>query len=470
MHIKNVTIKLVSEEWFTMLLIPKKGKNCIDYDADLAKKIDYVIIVNDVDSSNVGDLFSIWNQKCKVIICNDITDYYDFLKREKRIGNNTNIMIIGTKNTEYDTILDYQYLTSFYLFYTDESKKIDKEINKWNKNFINKNDNVLIKDALNQLIYMNSNGKYLRALLIALGYYSTKKTDDSYLALAAAYETFQTSILIHDDLIDNSTMRRGKTTINNKYMEKFDKYDLKDQNFEKKKCDTANSLSLCIGDLGFYIANNMIMDSYRDNDNLYSVLKFFNEVVIKTIKGEIIDVILPFNEEYNSKNKCLERDVMEIYELKTAWYTIVGPFALGMLLAGSKERTVESLVKTLMPLGIAFQIKDDLLGVYGDVKKMGKSTNSDVEEYKQTLLYYYTIDQGEYAEELKKYYGRNLKEKELEHLKDIFDKSGAKKYAIDVMNNLFLNAKKNIVKNRHIPTKYREIMMGLIIFLEIREN
>jgi len=69
-----------------MILIPKKGCNEIKYDSDLAKKLDYVIIVNDKDSSNVGDLFSIWNQKCKVTICNDITDYYDFIKKEKKIN------------------------------------------------------------------------------------------------------------------------------------------------------------------------------------------------------------------------------------------------------------------------------------------------------------------------------------------------------------------------------------------------
>ena len=71
-----------------MILIPKKGSNEIKYDSELAKKLDYVIIVNDIDSSNVGDLFSIWNQKCKVTICNDITDYYDFIKKEKKFNPN----------------------------------------------------------------------------------------------------------------------------------------------------------------------------------------------------------------------------------------------------------------------------------------------------------------------------------------------------------------------------------------------
>ena len=454
-----------------MILIPKNGCNEIKYDCDLAKKLDYVVIINDVESSNVGDLFSLWNQKCKVTICNDITDYYDFIKKEKKLLPNTNIMIIGTKNTGYDTILEYKNLTSFYLFYQTEVKKIEKEMNKWNKTFINKKDNVLVKDAMSKFVFMNSNGKYLRALLIALGYFiATKNDDNSYLPLAAAYETFQTAILVHDDVIDNAEIRRGKKTIHKKYFEKFDKYDLKDSSFEEKKNNTGNSIGICVGDIGFYISNNMIVESYMEHPNLAKVLKCYNDIVINTGKGELIDVVLPFNEQYYSKNKCLEKDIMEIYNLKTSWYTIVGPCSLGMILGGNSERVIESITKALSPLGIAFQIKDDILGIYGNAKNIGKSNTSDITEYKQTILYSYTVNNTEYKEELKKYYGKSLSEKEFNKVREIFEVSGAKKYAYTNMNELFEESKKLVMKNRNIPTYYKEILLGFITYLEIRDN
>lgn len=454
-----------------MILIPKKGCNEIKYDCDLAKKLDYVIIINDVESSNVGDLFSIWNQKCKVTICNDITDYYDFIKKEKKLAPNTNIMIIGTKNISYETILEYKNLTSFYLFYQTEVKKIEKEMSKWNKTFVNKKDNVLVKDAMSKFVFMNSNGKYLRALLIALGYFiATKKDDNSYLPLAAAYETFQTAILVHDDVIDNAELRRGKKTIHKKYFEKFDKYDLKDQFFEEKKNNTGNSIGICVGDIGFYISNNMIVESYMNHPNLGKVLKCYNDIVINTGKGELIDVVLPFNEQYYSKNKCLEKDILEIYNLKTSWYTIVGPCSLGMILGGNSDRVIESVTKALSPLGIAFQIKDDILGIYGNSKNIGKSNTSDITEYKQTILYSYTVNNTDYKDELKKYYGKNLTEKEFDKVRELFDVSGAKKYAINKMNELFEESKKLVSKNRNIPTYYKEVLLGFITFLEIREN
>ena len=428
-----------------MILIPKKGCNEIKYDFDLAKKLEYVIIINDEDSSNVGDLFSIWNQKCKVVICNDISDYYDFIKKEKKLTSNTNIMIIGTKNINYENIVEYKNLLTFY---------------------------ILVKDAMNKFVFMNSDGKCLRALLIALGYFiATKKDDKSYLPLAAAYETFQTAILVHDDIIDNNDLRRGKTTINKTYMEKFNKYDLKDDYFESKKKNVSDSIGICVGDIGFFLANNIIVENYAENTNLGRVLKCFNDIVINTGKGELIDVVLPFNEEYYSKNRCLEKDILEIYELKTSHYSITGPCSLGMLLGGSSDRVIESIVKSLAPLGIAFQIKDDLLGIYGNVKNIGKSNTSDIKEFKQTILYSYVVNNTDYKTELLKYYGKmDLSLEEAEKVRDIFEKSGAKKYAVDMMDKLFLDSKNAIAKNRNIPTLYKEILLGFVTFLEIRDN
>ena len=121
------------------------------------------------------------------------------------------------------------------------------------------------------------------------------------------------------------------------------------------------------------------------------VLNYYNSVAIKTCEGEMIDVILPFYEEFYG-NENLEESVMEIYKLKTAWYSVVGPYCMGALLGGLEEENLEKLEETLINLGIAFQIKDDLLGIYGDEKHIGKSTTSDVSEFKQTILYSHIIN------------------------------------------------------------------------------
>ena len=179
--------------------------------------------------------------------------------------------------------------------------------------------------------------------------------------------------------------------------------------------------------------------------------------------------MLPFVGKYDSKYNVIEKDIMEIYRLKTAWYTITGPLALGMTLGGASDKAITSLEKLAEPLGIAFQIKDDILGIYSSAKKMGKN-NSDIEEYKQTILYSYTIN-TEYKDELLKYYGKNtLTEKDVEKVREIFTKSGAYDYAIKKQEELFNESKELIRINRSMKKDYKNILQGFITYLELRDK
>ena len=123
--------------------------------------------------------------------------------------------------------------------------------------------------------------------------------------------------------------------------------------------------------------------------------------------------------------------------------------------------------KILLNLGIAFQIKDDILGVFGDNKVIGKSTNSDIEEFKQTILYsYIKINKKEYLNDLLKYYGKKNKSKEIQK---IFKESGALNYANDRMNEMFNVAKENVCK-LNIKENIKNILLGFIKYLEIRKK
>lgn len=364
---------------------------------------------------------------------------------------------------------DAMNLYNFLNYYKKTKKEFEKNIDIVNNSFHNDNDNILVKKAIDELIRMNSDGKYLRALLIALGYNTfNNNSDNKYLSLALAYETFQTSILIHDDIIDNADLRRGKITIPKKYSDDFDKYDKKTNNFESHKKHVADSLGICIGDLGFYLANKLIVDNYCNEKSLSKVLKLYNEIVINTINGEIIDVILPFNEQYSSKSNSSTDDVMEIYKLKTAWYSIIGPYLLGMTLASVDDQKIDIMQDILYNLGIAFQIKDDILGIFGDEKEVGK-TSSDISEFKQTILYTYLKNNETYLNELNKYYGKNnLSKEELETVKNIFIDSGAYQYSIDIMKDLFDKSRNELMKVDFISEESKSILLGFIYYLDFR--
>lgn len=434
----------------------------------LAKKMDYTFVIGGEKSSNTKELYNACSKHCKSYMFSNLNDFFLFLKKEKNISRKTKICITGGASTPIYQIDEYKQLLEFYLSYTEMLSLFDNEINSINASLSNENDNEIICDAIAKFVSLNSGGKYIRAFLINLGYSIFGKKKNYGIDLALAYEIFQTSILIHDDVIDNATTRRGKKTIPVLYNEEFSSSENHSNNFVKTKSDVSNSLAICLGDLGYYFANRIIVKSYAKDKNLASVLDYYNNIVINTIKGEIIDVFLPFKEQYFSVNSKLD-DILKISELKTSWYTIVGPFCLGMVLAGQDYENVKQMESVLMPLGVAFQIKDDLLGIFSDNTVVGKDS-SDISEFKQTLLYFYTVNQEKYKDKLLKYYGkRNLSVKDVETVRKIFDESGAKQFAIDMMNKLFAESKVKLEK-LEIDEKYKNILFGFISYLELRDK
>lgn len=426
----------------------------------LAEQMDIMFVIGGKESSNTKELFNLCNEVTKTYYFSDIKEFFNFIKKEKYTLN-TKIGFTGGASTPKDQIKEYANLLEFFIYYKSKLKEFETELKKINKTFIEK-DNPIVIDAISKFIKMNGDGKFLRGCLIDLGY-KLNKNDDYAKTLSLAYETFETSILIHDDIIDNAHLRRNKETIHETYKNEFKKYNVENDN-------TNNSLALCIGDLGFFYTTELITKKYKNDKNLAKLLSYYNNIVIKTIKGEIIDVALPFIEKNDKKHTLHEEDIMEIYKLKTSWYTIVGPFVLGMILGNSKVKDIETFEKVLEPLGIAFQIKDDILGIYSSKEILGKSVYSDIEEFKQTILYsYIKIKRNDLLDELLKYYGRSINEEESKKVQQLFEESGALEYATNKMNGMFNEAYSNI-KSMDIKEYIKNILLGLILFLRLREK
>ncbi len=372
--------------------------------------------------------------------------------------------LITNLNLTEKELNNYKYLLSFLLYYKDCLEKIVNN-NSLIMASLNKEDNLVIKDAINDFIDLNQNGKYIRGTLIALGEYFAKDKNENYLNLASAYETFESAILIHDDIIDNAKYRRGKLTI----QERLSKAYLNKREGKKyynDTCKMASSIALCVGDYGLFQANKIIYDHYYNHPLFYKILSTYNDIVDKTIKGEVLDVFLPFASKYHFK-KIGEEDVILIYSLKTSYYTIKGPFTLGYLLGG--KVLTQDLENILNNMGIYFQIKDDLLSILGNNQKLGKSNISDIKEFKQTILYIYIIN-TEYKNEFLKIYGKkNITNKKLKKLRELLTISGALKYCEDYLDNLYYNSLDKI-ENLDLKEEDKDLLKGLLIYLKIREK
>ena len=168
-------------------------------------------------------------------------------------------------------------------------------------------------------------------------------------------------------------------------------------------------------------------------------------------------------ERNNITIEDLEKEIMNIYSLKTSYYTIVGPLSLGMKLGNSSEEEIKKLEKFSHNLGVAFQINDDLIGIYKD--DTGKVIGSDIEEFKQTILYSYTKN-TKYYDELMKYYGKILSADSLNRVREIFEESGAKDYAINLKNKLYSESREILNNIDFIEKDKKEILYGLVDYLE----
>ena len=352
--------------------------------------------------------------------------------------------------------MNNQELKLFNDYYKVTKEKIINEINKYNNSLIEEKNNRIIKDLLTDFIDLNSDGKYIRGTLIALAY-NNYVNDDNYLPLSISYETFETAVLVHDDITDKGETRRGKKTIHERIKDKYNKID---------SYDFSNSQAMWIGNLAYFMINKNLIEKYKENKYLYKVLDKYNEIVIETIKGEIIDIDLPF-ESKNLNYITKEEDVFDIYRMKTAKYTVLGPFELGLSLLG-KDISL-NLKEALENIGICFQIKDDILGVFGDSTVMGKPNVSDIEEFKQTILYTYTLN-TKYKDDLLKYYGRKITEEELEIIRQIFIDSKALEYAENKMKELINIGIENINKDTELTEETKEILKGLITYIVTRNK
>ena len=351
-------------------------------------------------------------------------------------------------------------LPKFSSFFSQTTKIISSHIKNFNENLIKDKTGYLLQN-LKILQNLNSDGKLIRGFLIAFGYKMLKNDIVKSLSLAVAYELFQTAILIHDDVIDNDNLRRGKETVHFSNYKKYKEFNEKDA----KK--TGENIAICIGDYGFFKINQILIDNYSKEESFVDLLKYYNDIVLKTVEGELIDVVLSFEGKYMPHDSDLESNIFLIYKLKTAYYTIIGPLCLGLILAGVEPEKLEDIKRFGEKIGIGFQIQDDILGIFSD---MGKVIGSDIKEFKQTILYAFTVKKEKFAEELMKYYGQEtLTEVEIEETRRIFKESGAYDYAVNMMNKYYDEGIEIIKTVEWIKQEDKEIIFGFVEYLKGRK-
>ena len=247
-------------------------------------------------------------------------------------------------------------------------------------------------------------GKRVRPLLCLLATRLYSDNIATALPVARALEVFHNFTLLHDDLMDKSPIRRGQPTVYRKWND---------------------NTAILSGDA-------MSIEAYRSLEGienpplLFKVLPFFNKMAIEICKGQQYDM------DFEVREHVSVAEYIEMIRLKTA-VLLGAALRLGALAAGAYDSDAQILDEVGQALGLAFQIQDDYLDVYGDEKTFGKPIGGDIMNGKKTLMLLYTqakLERDDRAElDRLMQLGQEHKEERISGVRRLYDKAGTPIYA-----------------------------------------
>jgi geranylgeranyl diphosphate synthase type I len=346
----------------------------------------------------------------------------------------------------------------------DFKKQIDPEIEKYLDKVIAeaRKKDLFMSEALKYVKKMIlAGGKRLRPALMYYGYVGAGgKNRKRILETAASIELIHFFLLIHDDIIDKDNKRHGIDTVHF-YYDKMGKLIFHGSD----SIHFGNSMAIIIGDMVSALGNQLLFSSKFDSGLVIKALIKLQRIVSNVVIGQSQDIYIEY------KKKASEKEVLKMYENKTAKYTIEGPLHLGAILAGTKDELLNALSKYAVPVGIAFQIQDDILGIFGSEKKLGKPVGSDIEEGKQTLLVVKAKERAGKGQLRKINYllGKpNLSQKEIEEFRNIIISTGSLEYAKNLARKFIIKGKRALIAAK-IKKETKDFLLGVADYMIKRE-
>jgi geranylgeranyl diphosphate synthase type II len=224
-------------------------------------------------------------------------------------------------------------------------------------------------------------GKRFRPRMVFAAYESLGGTDvEAAPCVGAAFELLHTALIVHDDVIDRDFVRRGAPNLAGSYRDRALAGGATPGAAEHRGISAA----VIAGDLALFNAYRLIDRSGVGDVVRGRLVEVMDDALFASAAGELIDVDFSFMPDVPRVD-----DILTMERLKTAVYSFECPLQAGAILAGAGEETVATLGDFGREMGIAYQIVDDLLGVFGTESETGKTTTGDLREAKRTVLIAY---------------------------------------------------------------------------------
>ena len=321
-----------------------------------------------------------------------------------------------------------KYLAQFF------AEKIDevKDIGRGGKGVL------MAVDMLTRYKKFIQGGKKLRGAQIQLGYEIAGGKKRDVLSASTCIEIIHSFLLMHDDIMDLDTLRRGLPTIHRQYEDRHRKLKL-----GKDTSHYGISMGIGMGDLGAYLGTEVLLGSSLDTDKKLKASIYLFRLLQRVAYGQGLDVT------YEQMKDITEHDVMQVHLHKTSIYTVVGPLKIGALLGGLPNAQIKAIEKFGEPVGIAFQLRDDELGLFSDEKILGKPIGNDIREGKNTILRIKATDIAKREDKkfLKYAYGnRRVTKNEIKRVQELTIETGALEYSQELSRELVEKGKRYIPK------------------------
>ncbi|MDJ0320399.1 polyprenyl synthetase family protein [Pseudarthrobacter sp. PS3-L1] len=236
-----------------------------------------------------------------------------------------------------------------------------------------------IMDSISNLV---TGGKRLRALMCYWGWRGAggEEAAPEVVTAGSALELFQAAALIHDDIIDRSDTRRGGASVHQRFMQLHDS-----QGWALDRERFGHAAAILAGDLCLSFSEEAFTDIGPRAAAGTSARLIFNLMRAEVMAGQYLDILEEVAGPVRDRSGAVSR-AQSIIRFKSAKYSTEHPLALGGALAGASNDLLRGYSHFALPLGEAFQLRDDVLGVFGDPITTGKPAGDDLREGKRTVL------------------------------------------------------------------------------------
>lgn len=290
--------------------------------------------------------------------------------------------------------------------------------------------------------FLSIGGKRMRPVLVLLGTHLYDKKYENALPAAIAIEYFHNFSLIHDDIMDNAPLRRGKTTVHEKYN---------------------NNTAILSGDALLVYAYKYL--AQVPSEHLKQVLEIFSDTAIEVCEGQQLDI------NFESLDQVSEDKYIWMIRQKTSVVLAAG-IQIGALIGGASKEDALALYNYALNLGLAFQIQDDILDCYGNADLVGKQTGGDIIQNKKTILLIHALEQVTKAGDDKLQKIINQKDfdsaEKVKEVLAIYEKYGVREYAEKTKQDYIQKALDHL-HNTSLNDEKKEILLDLVDYLVKRD-